>query len=269
MPSISDSSSRRPLVVLGDDGAQPADIAWQWMSRQRWPRWHVDVMTADANEARIEWGKPPRFEPWEPTWSRPASDIDGAESLRFLKVNTDPRAMLADVAADLLVVGLRSGSYLDAVVTGSTTEWLLHHPPAPLLVARTAQAVSRVVVCSDGSDHAMSAIASFTALPLAAAAEVTVLAVDDGRAEVEAAIADASAALEGRVRSASTVKAAGQPARVILDVIGEVSPHLVVLGTRGLTGWRRLRLGSTAAAVVRMAPCNGLVDFAPSDPKMD
>lgn len=262
MPRIPDSSSRRPLLVLGDDGNAPADSAWEWVVNQSWPGWHIDVMTADPEDARIAWGKPARVEEWETTWERTAADLDSAESVRFLKVITDPRAMLADVEADLLVVGLRSGSYLDAVVTGSTTEWLLHHPPAPLLVVRTSNRVRRALVCVDGSEHALSAITAFTALPVASSTDVTVLAVDDGRVDVEAATSHAMEALEGRVGAVDEAVESGSPARTILGQIDRLSPDLAVLGTRGLTGWRRLRLGSTAAAVVRMAPCTSLVDFA-------
>ena len=41
--------------------------------------------------------------------------------------------------------------------------------------------------------------------------------------------------------------------------IAELGAHPVVLGTRGLTGWERLRPGSTASAVVRTAPGSCLV----------
>lgn len=264
MPGTSESSSTRPLLVFGDDGAPAADMAWRWITSHGWPDWQVDVMTADADASRIEWGSPARVEEWEPNWDRPLPDQQPTMKVRFLKVFTDPRAMLADIEADLMVVGLRSGSYLDAMVTGSTTEWLLHHPPAPLLVVRTPDPVESVLVCADGSDHALSAISSFVALPMAATADVTVVAVDDGRVDVEAAVESATRTLEGRVSALKTTITQGQPSRAILETIERDEPDLVVLGTRGLTGWRRLRLGSTAASVVRSAPCNSLVDYSES-----
>lgn len=264
MPGTSESSPTRPLLVFGDDGAPAADMAWQWITAHRWPGWQVDTMTADADTSRIEWGSPARVEEWKPSWDRPLPDQQPTMTVRFLRVFTDPRAMLADIEADLMVVGLRSGSYLDAMVTGSTTEWLLHHPPAPLLVVRTPDPVERVLVCADGSDHALSAMSSFTALPMAAAADVTIMAVDDGRVDVEASLESATRALEDRVSTLKTMTSEGTPASAILEVIEREDPELVVLGTRGLTGWRRLRLGSTAASVVRSAPCNSLVDYSES-----
>lgn len=47
----------------------------------------------------------------------------------------------------------------------------------------------------------------------------------------------------------------GLPSQSILRVAEELSPDLLVLGTRGLSGFRHLLLGSTAERVVQRAPC--------------
>lgn len=243
-------------LVLADDGSAPSDVAWEWVAAHPWPGWSIDVMT--AQETGIEWGKPSDPEPWTPPWERDA-DLAGGPAVRFLRAVTDPRAMLADCACDLMVVGLRSHSYLQALVTGSTTEWLLHDPPSPLVVASHPAPVEQVVVCADGSDDARRAQEVFASLPLAATARVTVLAVADGRADATAAAAAAVDALDGRVAEAVATVAEGDATETILAHVDRHRPGLVVLGTRGLTGWPRLRLGSTAAAVVRVAPSSSLV----------
>jgi nucleotide-binding universal stress UspA family protein len=244
-------------LILGDDGSEPSELAWQWVAAHPWPGWAVDVMTADDSD--IQWGETSDPEAWTPPWDR--SDVlTGNPLIRFLTVATDPRAMLAESGgADLMVVGLRAYSYLEAMVTGSTTEWLLHHPPAPLVVVKSAETAEEIVVCADGSPHASAALRSFIALPLAADTRVTVLAVDDGRTDVEAAAKSAVDALTGKVAEIQTAIVAGSATDTILEYLATNGPQLVVLGTRGLTGWIRLRLGSTAAAVVRAAPCSSLV----------
>jgi nucleotide-binding universal stress UspA family protein len=55
----------------------------------------------------------------------------------------------------------------------------------------------------------------------------------------------------------------GHPTTRIVDHIEEHAPDLVVMGTKGLTGWRRLRLGSTASAVVHQTAGNVMVASAP------
>lgn len=47
----------------------------------------------------------------------------------------------------------------------------------------------------------------------------------------------------------------GDPAACISEVAAETDAAIIVMGTHGRTGWDRLLLGSTAAAVVREAPC--------------
>ncbi|MGH8912253.1 MAG: hypothetical protein ACRDVD_07050, partial [Acidimicrobiia bacterium] len=98
--------SNHPLLVVGDDGSSTSDWAWRWVTTHSWPGWTVEVMTAD--ETQIEWGEPSEPAEWTPSWAR-TEEIDGATSVRFLTVATDPRAMLADKGdADLMVVGLKS-----------------------------------------------------------------------------------------------------------------------------------------------------------------
>ncbi len=50
----------------------------------------------------------------------------------------------------------------------------------------------------------------------------------------------------------------------VLDVAGRRAADLIVAGTRGRTGWKRIVLGSTAARLVREAPCPVLT-VHPSD----
>ena len=48
---------------------------------------------------------------------------------------------------------------------------------------------------------------------------------------------------------------AGIPEDSILKVVEENEAALLVMGTHGRTGWDRLQLGSSAAAMIRKAPC--------------
>ena len=47
----------------------------------------------------------------------------------------------------------------------------------------------------------------------------------------------------------------GVPSDSIVEIAREVKARLVVMGNHGRTGWDRVKLGSTAEAVVRAAPC--------------
>ena len=262
---MTSAQSSLPILVLADDGTDPSTRAWDWVRSQSWPDWSIEAVTADEED--IVWGEPAQTEPWTPTWNRDPGDIRGNE-VHFLRSHVDPRAMLAGREdAQLIVVGLRTESHLEALVSGSTTEWLLHHPPAPLVVAINTNPVRSVLICVDGSAHALAALNAFANLPLSAeASAVTVLAVDDGRANANDAIEDAAAQLAPNDIEAQRVVVPGSPTQAILDYVVAHNPDMVVLGTRGLTGLKRLRLGSTAAAVVRSAKTTCLVASDGSDP---
>jgi nucleotide-binding universal stress UspA family protein len=51
----------------------------------------------------------------------------------------------------------------------------------------------------------------------------------------------------------------GPAAAAIVAAAAELPAELVVVGTRGRTGWKRLALGSVAEAVLRRAACSVLV----------
>ena len=251
------NSTSSPRLVFADDGTDASDQVWNWIASHRWPGWHVDVMTADADLSHVDWGKPITPKVWEPTWDRDTSGLESKE-VRFLSAAADPRAMLAEIHADLVALGIKSSGPLAAAVTGSTTEWLLHHPPSPLAIIKRSEPVRRVLVCVDGSSHANRALQTFASLPLAAGCTVVVLTVDDGRAKTSAAD-EAADTLQGRVSEVTAVTSSGRPTQAILNGAGDAQADLIVLGTRGLTGWKRLRLGSTASAVVRSTSCDTLV----------
>jgi nucleotide-binding universal stress UspA family protein len=51
----------------------------------------------------------------------------------------------------------------------------------------------------------------------------------------------------------------GEPAQVIIDVAGEVSADLIVVGARGSTGLRRFLLGNVSSKLVHHAPSSVLL----------
>jgi nucleotide-binding universal stress UspA family protein len=53
--------------------------------------------------------------------------------------------------------------------------------------------------------------------------------------------------------------ALGQTPRVILDVAKEEGAELIVMGTRGLSDWGRLLMGSVAHKVMHLAECPVLI----------
>lgn len=249
-------------MVFGDDRSAGSDVAWLWINLQSWPTWSVDVVEVrDGDHGPRRPNGPTKLEPWTPDDPRRAFVEADFASVQLLTAEGDPRLVLGDRDdADLVVVGATGRGLLKQWLhLGSTTEWLMNQPTAPLLVARSARAVRRVIICVDGSDAAQRAVRTFAELPLAAECEVVVLGVYDGWSEPAAGIKAAIETLDEHGIRHHHEEIAGRPKEVILRELHERQPHLVVIGAAGANALRKTMAGSTASAVTRAAPCNVLL----------
>jgi nucleotide-binding universal stress UspA family protein len=73
--------------------------------------------------------------------------------------------------------------------------------------------------------------------------------------EARRALEGVAASIRARVPQVSYDVACGPPTRHIVDVATATKAQLVVMGTRGLRGWRHALLGSNAERVIGHAPC--------------
>lgn len=257
-------TTHSPLVIVGDDGSADADVAWLWVISHAWTGWHADIITAtEPAFPPPSWDEPAELVEWDPPHPREAPDDAGFASTRSLTTSRDPRLAIGTRSdADLLVIGPGKLDEARSLVLGSTTDWILHEPACPTVVVRSASSTTNVVVCADGSAHAATALAAFVSLPWASDATVTVLSVDDGQTDTTAAAKDAQDVLTAAGIESTVVTAEGKPTREILEYVEGHAVDLLVLGTRGLSGWERIRLGSSAGHLVRAAVCNTLVAMA-------
>lgn len=249
-------------IVFGDDRSPGSDVAWLWINDQQWPGWRVDVVSVPETDL----GPPhvigsAELVPWEPEDPRALFPGSGIAELRHLTADADPRVVLgARDDADLLVVGATGRGFLKRWLhLGSTTEWLMHQPPAPLLVARAGRPVRKALVAVDGSDPARRALETFVALPWASEVEVFALGVYDGWAEPDEGLAHASAVLADAGIGHRADQVRGRATQTLLDTARSEQVDLVVLGCRGRSKLHRAMAGSTASGVARAAETNVLV----------
>jgi len=255
-------STRRPTMTFGDDGTPACDVAWLWINNHTWLGWRLEVLT--AHQPPVGQVLPHALtqpHAWQPARPRVPFQTGRFDEVMQLTAEADPRLALSR-KTDLLVIGPRGPGLLKSLHLGSTADWLLLHPPAPMVIVRHGQRVQSIVACVDGSPHAARAIEALCALPWVNQTTVTVLAVDDGVVNVDAAMAGATTALLAAGASVQSHIDSGNPLEGIISQLDQIAPDLVVLGTRGLTGIARLKLGSTASAVTRIASCSVLVACA-------
>ncbi|MFZ4812596.1 MAG: universal stress protein [Ilumatobacteraceae bacterium] len=254
-------------LVLGDDASIAADLAWLWINCHEWPGWRLELVTADATTDHRVDSDADELRPWTPPHPRRRFTESQLAEVVDLTCEMDPRLALSR-PTDLLVVGRRGPGLAKRMHLGSTAEWLMAHPPAPMLIARHGRQTHTAVLCADGSPHALAAATALCGLPWISEVAVTIASVDDGRVDVGhavAAVADLVAATGARV---SRRDPRGEPTHELLALLEDEQPDLVVLGTRGLTGIHRLRVGSTAGVIAHAVECSVLLacDEVVADP---
>lgn len=132
----------------------------------------------------------------------------------------------------------------------------------------------RILLAVDGSEHSRKAVPVAGDLSRRYGGEVIVLHVREHEvtwgADIDVETADEARELvDGVVRelkdSGANVRgevmrvALGQTPRAILDLAREEDVGLIVMGTRGLSDWGRLLMGSVAHKIVHLAEVPVLV----------
>jgi len=197
--------------------------------------------------------------------------------LRGGRTSNEVIELSEELEVGLLVVGSRGMGTVRRILIGSHSEEIVHHAHVPVLVVRRGHSAwppSRVVIGEDFSDHAKKAgelaaniaglygsqvtlVYSHPDLPEVPPGEARDAAVqelggirerDEERLERRADELKETAGSRPEIRVSDDY-----PASVILQATQETPPPLVAVGSRGLAGLTRTRLGSVSTKVVTAA----------------
>jgi len=245
-----------PVLGFGDDRSDGSDRCWEWIASHHWEGWRLEIVTAEppADMRPVE-DDEAGLHPWEPERPRESS-ATGFTEVAYLRAAIDPRLALIARPWDLLAVGARGSGLLKTLHLGSTADWLLREPTSPLVIARQPGPVDRALVAADGSAHSQRAVSALASVPWVSGLRARVITVDDGRIDPTAAmksVSDTLAAVGARVEAVTRM---GDATREILAEMESWEPDLVVMGTRGHVGIRRVIVGSTTAAVTGSTECS-------------
>jgi nucleotide-binding universal stress UspA family protein len=183
----------------------------------------------------------------------------------------------ADEGRDLIVMGVRGGSLAQRLLVGNTTARVIGYSSQDVLVVPEKGTIGwdRVLVATDGSDYSRKAVNkaldllqhSRGTLVVVSVLEISphIYAVAPEIAEEKikvpqkhvAAVKELAASrglpAEGFVREAESAD------EVITDVARRQSIDLIVVGSHGRTGLKRLLMGSVTESVIAHSPCPVLV----------
>jgi nucleotide-binding universal stress UspA family protein len=188
----------------------------------------------------------------------------------------DPATTLVEEAAeegaDLIGIGPDAGLIGGAIRIGQVAAHVLREAACSVLIARPSPAFPSRIACGvDGSDPSAETAAFAAALAAATGAELRLVHVipvfrgrddewilEEGEAsppELEASVAAASALGVVPVRE----MAMGRPEHALVKVAGRDGTDLLVVGHHGVSGMRRVLLGSVSEYCSHHAPCSVLI----------
>lgn len=192
----------------------------------------------------------------------------------------EPHSRIVDLAdaenADIIVMGRRGKRDVDRMMVGSITARVIGHSSRDVLVVPEDGTVGwkKILVSTDGSKYSTAATDRAIAFAASYGGELLVLSVVDVPAEF---YAEAPKAVEDLIRQAKqyvrdvqdraaaagveaeTFIAEGEAFEAIVKLAREQGVNMIVMGSHGRTGIRRLLMGSVTEKVIGHAPCSVLV----------
>src|SRR5690606_23029655 len=167
---------------------------------------------------------------------------------------------IADIKADLVVMGSKGSSGLEELLIGSNTEKVVRHAKCPVITVKqaiNADHIKKIVFASDFSEDNGVVIQQIKSLQELLGAELSLVKINtpsffetskDSRKKIETFISKHGLSNTMAVIYNSTSEEEG-----IIEYAEEINADMIALATHGRTGFMHLLSGSIAEDVVNHA----------------
>jgi len=192
----------------------------------------------------------------------------------------EPYERIIDLAeaenCDLIVLGRKGMSRIERVLMGSVTARVIGHSQRDVLVVPEDTKIGwkSIFLSTDGSKYSEAATNKAIDFARSYGGEIKAVSVVDVTEEF---MAQAPGAVESLVKKAKgfvedvkkkaeaqgvkteTFVREGEPYKVVTNLAKEYDSNVIVVGSHGRSGLRRLMMGSVAERIIGYAPCPVLV----------
>ncbi|HET6513745.1 MAG TPA: universal stress protein [Thermodesulfovibrionales bacterium] len=199
---------------------------------------------------------------------------EGLACETILHEGVEPYQAIVDEAAekrvDMIVIGRRGRSGLLKVLMGEVASKVIAHAPCKVLVVPRAARIEHktLLISTDGSAHSTAAATEAVAIAKRCGSTIIALSAMRDKSEEQEARSLVRKVVELGQREGLAVEAltpVGRPYDAIVETAGGRGVDLIVMGTFGKTGLKKLLMGSTTEKVIGKAGCAVLIVKAASE----
>jgi uncharacterized protein len=171
---------------------------------------------------------------------------------------------IEEVKPDWIIMGRHGLTGLARLLMGSVTARVIGHSPVNVLVIPQGASMEfkRLLVASDDSPYSAAAWQEALSITQRMGSHLVGIAVatSDGEIPTAKAVAQKMEA-EAKMRGVplETAVPQGQPEQAIIMFAQAKKVNLIIIGSHGRTGWRKLLMGSVVERVIGQAHCPVLV----------
>lgn len=191
----------------------------------------------------------------------------------FLRKGSKPEEVIVEEAlqrkVDMIVLGRHGRRGFMNLLVGTVPSKVIGEAPCKVLVVPKGAkgGCATILVATDGSEHSMEAASQAVAIAKRCGSSFIAVSVARSQGEMDLALTQVTRIAEmcaGEGLPAETLTGVGKPCEVINGLAMSRDVTLIVVGTYGSTGLRKLIMGSTTEKIIGLADCAVLVVRAPS-----
>ncbi len=169
-----------------------------------------------------------------------------------------------EVRPGVIIMGRRGRSGLERLLVGSVTARVIGHSPYKVLVVPRDAVLSfeRLLVATDGSPAGEAACRIALEIAGRTGGHLTAITAAHGDLDpkrAKALVRELAATAKEQGLDLLTLTPGGRPENAIVEVAAARHSDLIIMGSHGRTGLKRLFLGSVAERVIGQAVCPVLV----------